>query len=83
MDITSLLLQLVAGVAGGNAGGMLAKARSLGPMFNSVLGAIGGVTGGQLVGSPLDAGMVGNLGSAALIGALFPLVVSFLKKKSA
>lgn len=78
-----LLLQLVAGVAGGNAGGYLAKARSLGPMLNSVLGAIGGVGGGQLIGSGLEAGMVGDLGSSALIGALLPLVVSFLKKKAA
>ena len=80
MDI-SLLWQLIAGVVGGNAGGYLAKARSMGTMMNSILGAVGGVAGGQLIGSGLDYGMVGDLGSAALIGALLPLAASFFMKK--
>jgi uncharacterized membrane protein YeaQ/YmgE (transglycosylase-associated protein family) len=82
VDVTGLLFQLIAGAVGGNAGGMMAKARSLGPMLNSVLGAVGGVAGGQLIGGGLDAGMAGDLGSSALIGALLPLAVSFLKKKT-
>ena len=80
----SLIWQLLAGVVGGNAGGYLAKARSMGTMVNSALGAVGGIAGGQLVGSTLDYGMVGDLGSALLIGALLPLAASFfLKKKGA
>jgi len=82
VDVTGLLIQLIAGALGGNAGGVLAKARSLGPMLNSILGAVGGVAGGQLIGGGLDAGIAGDLGSAALVGALLPLVVSFLKKKT-
>ena len=35
---------------GGNLGGLLNKAKSLGPMLNTILGLIGGVGGGQLLG---------------------------------
>src|SRR5690606_35623035 len=48
MDFTAILIQLVSGAVGGNVGGMLNKAKSLGPMLNSVLGGVGGVAGGQL-----------------------------------
>jgi glycerol uptake facilitator-like aquaporin len=37
MDIMTLLIQLVSGALGGNVGGLLNKARSLGPMLNTVL----------------------------------------------
>lgn len=80
MDM-SLIWQLLAGVVGGNAAGYVAKARSMGTMMNSILGAVGGIAGGQLIGSGLEAGMVGDLGSSALIGALLPLAVSFFMKK--
>ena len=51
-----LLLQLLAGAVGGNVGGVLAKARSLGPLMNTILGAVGGLGGGQLAGSAMDGG---------------------------
>ena len=80
MDLTAIIIQLVSGVVGGNAAGFLAKARSLGPVVNTILGALGGVAGGQFIADGVGGGMAGNVGTSALIGALLPLAVSFFKK---
>jgi Mg/Co/Ni transporter MgtE len=87
MDLTSLLIQLVSGIAGGNVGGAANKARNLGPLWNTILGAIGGLGVGQLLGGTV-AGAVGsqttgNIGASAIVGLLLPLIVSFFKKKPA
>lgn len=87
MDLTNLLIQAVAGAAGGNIGGLINKAKSLGPMLNTVLGALGGLGGGQLLGGSLTDllggnAMVGNAGASGLVGLLLPLIVGFLKKKA-
>ena len=86
MDIMSLLLQLVSGAAGGNIGGLLNKAKSLGPLINTVLGALGGLGGGQLlggkVGEMMGSAQAGSIGSSALVGLLLPLIAGFLKKKA-
>lgn len=82
MDLTSLLIQLVAGAAGGNVAGALNKARSLGPLLNTILGAIGGVGGGQLAVQTLDGGTAGTVGLSAVVGALLPLIAGFLKKRA-
>lgn len=83
MDFSSLILQLAAGALGGNVGALLNKARSLGPVMNTVLGAIGGVGGGQLLGPALGGGTGATVGASAVIGALLPLIGGFLKKKPA
>ena len=49
MDIVSLIIQLVLGAVGGNAGGAVVKNASLGTTGNSVVGAIGGLILGQLI----------------------------------
>jgi uncharacterized membrane protein YeaQ/YmgE (transglycosylase-associated protein family) len=49
MDITSLIIQLLAGVAGGNAVGKGAPNMDLGTLGNTIAGAIGGAGGGQLL----------------------------------
>ena len=86
MDLTTLLMQLASGAVGGNLGGMLNKAKSLGPLLNTVLGAIGGLGGGQLLGPALS-GMMGttggNITASALVGLLLPLIGGMLKKKPA
>ncbi|MGH7629659.1 MAG: hypothetical protein ACREOF_09745 [Gemmatimonadales bacterium] len=82
MDLTSLLIQLVAGAAGGNVAGALSKARNLGPLLNTILGAIGGLGGGQLAGQALDGGTAGTVGLSAVVGALLPLIAGFLKKRA-
>ena len=71
MDVMSLLIQVVSGAVGGNVGGLLNKARSLGPMINSVLGAM------------MGGGTAGNVGTSALVGLALPLIASFFKKKPA
>ncbi|MFC1660811.1 hypothetical protein ACFL3S_04990 [Gemmatimonadota bacterium] len=82
MDISSIIIQLISGVVGGNAAGLLNKARSLGPALNSILGAVGGIGGGQLLSGMVGGGTGGNIGTSAVVGALLPLIVSMLKKKA-
>lgn len=82
MDLTALLLQLIAGAVGGNAAGLANKAKSLGPLLNTILGALGGLGGGQVAGGALDAGTGAEVGASAVVGALLPLIVGMLKKKA-
>lgn len=91
-QIISWLISLIAGSAGGNIVGALLKNRNLGPMLNTVLGLVGGGLGGKIL--PLLVPALGSLvggtdslagtgGLSAIVGALLPLIVSFLKKQTA
>ena len=90
-QIISWIVSLIAGTAGGNVVGALLKDRNLGPMLNSVLGAVGGGLGGKIlpmlvpaIGSLVGGeNLVGTGGLSAIVGALLPVIVSFLKKPSA
>jgi uncharacterized membrane protein YeaQ/YmgE (transglycosylase-associated protein family) len=88
-QIISWIVSLIAGGAGGNIVGALLKDRNLGPMLNTVLGLVGGGVGGKLL--PMLVPAIGSLvggtdslagtgGLSAIVGALLPLIVSFLKK---
>jgi uncharacterized membrane protein YeaQ/YmgE (transglycosylase-associated protein family) len=88
-QIISWIVSLIAGSAGGNIVGALLKNRSLGPVMNSVLGLVGGGLGGKVLPMLIPAlgglvgggdNLVGTGGLSALVGALLPLIVSFLKK---
>jgi uncharacterized membrane protein YeaQ/YmgE (transglycosylase-associated protein family) len=88
-QIISWIISLVAGSAGGNIVGVLLKNKSLGPMLNTILGLVGGGVGGKLLPmlvpalqSFLGGGDVGTGSLSAIVGALLPLIVSFLKKQS-
>lgn len=59
--IVPILVQLIAGGAGGNVIGQIVKSLNLGPAGNTIVGAIGGVAGTWL------AGMIPGLDS--LVGA--------------
>jgi hypothetical protein len=95
MNLTALIIQLIAGALGGNAAGNVSKDGTLGPMGNSIAGAIGGGLGGQILsallglgGTAAASGMdVGSIVSAFLTGGvsggLTALVVGFLKAKLA
>jgi hypothetical protein len=61
--IIGLIIQLIAGAAGGNIVGMLAKQIDLGPVGNSIAGVVGGGIGGQLIGM-----LTGDGGAAAPSG---------------
>ena len=88
-QIITWIVSLIAGGAGGNIVGALLKNRNLGPMLNTVLGLVGGGLGGKIL--PMLVPAIGSLvggtdslagtgGLAALVGAVLPLIVSFLKK---
>ena len=88
-EIISWIVSLIAGSIGGNLFGVLFKDRNLGPMLNTVLGLVGGGLGGKVLPMlvPAVAQFVGGADStfgtgalSAIVGALLPLIVSFLKK---
>jgi hypothetical protein len=95
MDLTSLLVQAAAGAIGGNATGALAKNISMGPIGNTIAGALGGGIGGQILGPLLGMGgaaAMGGLDINAIIqgfatggvsGALTAAVLGFIKSKFA
>lgn len=56
MDWLSLVIQLLAGAAGGHGAGALMKNANLNGVLKTVIGAIGGVGGGQLAGLALGGG---------------------------
>jgi hypothetical protein len=70
MNITALIIQLVSGAIGGNVAGGALKNLSLGPIWNSILGIIGGGVGGQIVGAMLGGGGMPDAAAAAAGGGL-------------
>jgi hypothetical protein len=60
--IVGIIIQLIAGAAGGNVVAALAKQLDLGPLWNSVAGIIGGGIGGQILGAVLGGGATGSGG---------------------
>lgn len=86
------IIQAAAGAIGGNAIGALRGAQSLGPLMNTILGALGGLgaaygasAGG--VAEQIAALAGGNAsvadGAAGLVGGLvLPLLASFFKRGS-
>jgi hypothetical protein len=86
-----LLIQLIAGGAGGNIAGGLLKNVNMGKLMNTVVGVIGGVLSGQAVDwmgvlqNVLgEVGGMGNiLGSAGVSGvggALLVAIIGMIKK---
>jgi uncharacterized membrane protein YeaQ/YmgE (transglycosylase-associated protein family) len=67
MDITALIIQLVAGAVGGNAAGAALKNLSLGSIGNTIAGVLGGGLGGFLM--PM-LGMAGTGAEGMDIGAI-------------
>src|SRR5262245_50336618 len=65
MDLTSLLVQVVAGAIGGSAAGAAAKQYSLGTLGNAIAGAIGGGIVGQLIGAVAGSAVEGWVGNFA------------------
>ncbi len=83
MDPVALLIQCVAGALAGNLVATVRKGRSLGPLLNTILGMIGGVAGGSLFGGVLLGGTTGMAATAAVAGGLLPLVLGWLRARSA
>ena len=75
MTIVAIIIQLISGLVGGNAVGAANRGVSLGAAGNSILGAIGGLAGGQLVTS-LVGGAAMAEGAGMDIGAVLTQVAS-------
>ncbi len=87
-----ILIQLVSGGAGGSVLNVLLKKLPVSKILAMVLGAVGGVGGGQLVALlPMlqgllgdgGAGLGGQAGAAAGGGAILTLIVGLIKKAMA
>jgi hypothetical protein len=70
--LMNLLIQLVGGAIGGNGAGAALKNFNLGPIGNTIAGAIGGGVGGQLLTMimPMLAGAGGHMDVGAMAGQL-------------
>ena len=91
--LINLIIQIVAGALGGNGAGAALKEMSLGPLGNSIVGAIGGVGGGQLLSAliPMLAGataggadveaIIGQAVGGGIAGAILTAIVGFIKNK--
>jgi hypothetical protein len=66
--IVGLIIQLIAGAAGGNIVGSLLKQFDLGVVGNSIAGVIGGGVGAQLIGALLGVGATAGADAAAAGG---------------
>jgi len=84
-----LIIQLVSGAVGGNIAGSLMKNSSLGTLWNSVVGILGGGLGGQVLsmlgigdgGGEMDlSGILGSVGSGGVGGGIVLAIVGMVKK---
>ncbi|NBA97432.1 hypothetical protein [Pseudomonas sp. R5(2019)] len=93
MDFITLALQLISGVVGGNFAGF--SKQNLGPVLNSIFGAVGGVVVGQLLAvfvgdstaitnGPLDvSAILANVLGGGAGGALLSFLACTLSAKFA
>jgi hypothetical protein len=93
--IINLIIQLIAGVIGGNGAGSALKDYNLGTLGNTIAGAIGGVGGGQILqmlipalagaaGGGVDVtSIVGQLVGGGISGAILTVIVGFVKNMMA
>jgi len=91
MDLVSLLVSLISGAIGGNVAGAAMDDKSLGMLGNSLAGILGGGLGTTLLqmvgilghsGSAGDitlGGILGNVASGGVGGAVLLIVVAILK----
>lgn len=85
-----LIIQLVSGAAGGNLAGALMKNNSLGTLWNSVAGILGGGLGGQVLsligmgaaaGGGMDiASILSSVASGGVGGGIVMALIGVLKK---
>jgi hypothetical protein len=89
--IINLIIQIISGVAGGHAAGTTLKDYNLGPLGNTIAGAVGGLGGGQILqalipalaaaaGGGLDLGsIVGQIVGGGAGGAILTVIVGLIK----
>src|SRR5262245_57866727 len=94
-QLIPLIVQLIGGAVGGNAAGAGLKNADLSVALRSILGAVGGVGGGQLAmwagilqavlgdtANTTGGAIAGNAGASAIGGAILTLVVGLIKQMS-
>lgn len=76
-----LIISLLTGAAGGNLAGALLKKFSLGTLWNSVVGILGGGLGAQLLGMlGLDlSGILGSILGGGVGGGVLMVLVGLIK----
>ena len=70
MDLTNLLVQLVAGAVGGNVAGSKMKSSDLGTLGNSLAGILSGGLGGQILSSLGASGLASSAGTGMSIESI-------------
>ncbi|HTQ65831.1 MAG TPA: hypothetical protein VMI12_13615 [Puia sp.] len=84
-----IIISLISGALGGNAAGAILKKFSLGPIWNSVVGILGGGLGGQILSmitggnSSSGAGIVGNILSSGVGGGILMTIVGLIRGQMA
>ena len=87
-NLLPLIVQLVSGAIGGNVAGSLMKKFSMGTLWNSIIGILGGGLGGQLLGmlgldlggGEMDlAGILGNVAGGGVGGGVIMAIVGLIK----
>ena len=75
------LISLLSGAVGGNLAGAVLKKYSLGTLWNSVVGILGGGLGAQLLGMlNVDiSGIIGNIAASGVGGAVLLVIVGIIK----
>jgi hypothetical protein len=90
-QLLPLIMQLIGGAAGGNAIGSALKNINLGPLGNTIAGAVGGGVLGQVLQAFLPAlqgaggmdiaSIAGNLVGGGVTGAIVTAVVGLIMKR--
>ncbi len=76
-----LIISLLTGALGGNLAGALLKKFSMGTLWNSVVGILGGGLGGQLLGMlGIDlGGIVGSIAGGGVGGGVLMVIIGLIK----
>ncbi|MBA6156672.1 hypothetical protein H3Z83_09120 [Tenacibaculum sp. S7007] len=76
-----LLISLLSGAVGGNVAGALLKKFSMGTLWNSVIGILGGGLGAQLLGMlGIDiSGIIGNIAGSGVGGGVLMVIIGLIK----
>lgn len=76
-----LIISLLSGALGGNLAGVLLKKFSMGTLWNSVVGILGGGLGAQLLGMlGIDiGGILGSIAGGGVGGGVLMVIIGLIK----
>jgi len=79
--MTEIIISLLTGALGGNIAGALLKKFSMGTLWNSVVGILGGGLGAQLLGMlGLDlTGLIGSIAGGTAGGGVLMVIIGLIK----